>query len=245
MVENPYRRTVIVWIVIMVAAFAIIFVPGLIGVGGMEGGFAISFVSFFGAIVSLIVVLVYRGIAARFDEVVGGMEVLVRWSYPTDLWRRFSEEEYVESIEEVKPLFYLTSAMCLIAGAGAYLWDPEPGIYVFGIMVGVIILMALAAYLTRRGQHEERIRGPGEVIISRRAVLVNSSLFYWEYFGSSLKGVKVRWGDGYSVMEFTTWAPTLQFGQDYTLRVPVPRGEEDRAGQIASVLNDGVRKRRN
>jgi hypothetical protein len=236
-VENPYRRTITLWIVILVAALAMIFVPGLIGIEGMYGGYAISFVSFFGVIVCLIVVLVYRGIASRFDDVVGGMDVLASWRYPSDLWMKFNESEYTESIEEVKPLFYLVSGMCLVAGICTYLYDPEPGIYVLGLMVVIVVLMALAAYLTRRGQYNERLRGPGEVVVSKRAVLVNRSLFYWDYFGSRLRNVKVRRDDGYSVLEFTTWAPTMQFGQFYTLRVPIPPGEEEKARQIAHTLS--------
>jgi len=235
--KNPYRRTVNIWIIITFAAVAMIFLPGLLGIGGMSGGYAISFVSFFGVIMGIIVVLVYRGLSSRFDAIVGGMEVLARWTYPTDLWKRYSDADYAESISEVKPLFILTSAMCIVAGVGAFLWDPEPGIYVLGVMIAVIVLMALAAFLTRKNLYNENLRRPGEAIISRRAVLLNNQLFYWNYFGSRLESVEVRKDKEYSVLIFTTWASTLQFGQSYTLRVPIPPGEEARASEIASILN--------
>lgn len=235
--ENPYRRTVNIWVIITITAVIMIFLPGTLGVDGMSGGYAISFVSFFGAIVGLVVVLVYRGLSSRFDAIVGGMEVLARWVYPAELWRTYSDAEYEESIAEVKPLFIITSAMCVVAGVVAFLWDPEPGIYVFGVMIAVIILMALAAFLTRMHLHNENLREPGEVIISRKAVLMNNRLFYWDYFGSSLESVEVRKDKGYSVLIFTTWAPTLQFGQSYSLRIPVPPGEEIKALEIASSLS--------
>ena len=239
MVENPYRRTVYIWAAITVAAVVMIFLPGLLGVDGMSGGYAISFVSFFGVIMGVIVVLVYRGLSSRFDAIVGGMEVLARWTYPPELWKRYSDAEYEESVAEVKPLFVITSAMCLVAGVGAFLWDPEPGIYVLGVMLVVIILMALAAFLTRMHLHHDNLRKPGEAIISKKAVLLNNRLFYWDYFGSKLEKVEVRKGREYSVLIFTTWAPTMQFGQSYSLRLPVPPGEEVRASEIASTLNAG------
>jgi hypothetical protein len=234
--ENPYRRTVYMWAVITVAAVAIIFMPGFLGVDGMSGGYAISFVSFFGAIVGVVVVLVYNGLSTRFDAIVGGMDVLARWTYPSELWKKYSDAEYEESVAEVKPLFILTSAMCLIAGVGAVLWDPEPGIYVLGIMVFTIILMGLAAFLTRRHLHHDNLRNLGEAIISKKAVLLNNRLFYWDYFGSKLEKVELRKDKDYSVLIFTTWAPTMQFGQSYSLRVPVPPGEEARASEIASTM---------
>ena len=234
--ENPYRRTVYIWAVITVAAVVMIFMPGFLGVDGMSGGYAISFVSFFGVIVGMVVVLVYNGLSSRFDAIVGGMEVLAHWTYPPEVWKKYSDAEYEESVAEVKPLFIITSAMCLVAGVGAVLWDPEPGIYVLGVMVFTIVLMGLAAFLTRRHLHHDNLRSPGEAIISRRAVLLNNRLFYWDYFGSRLEKVEVRKGKDYSVLIFTTWAPTMQFGQSYSLRVPIPPGEEEKAQEIASIL---------
>jgi hypothetical protein len=226
-----------IWAVILIATVALIFLPGVFGIDGMSGGYAISFMSFFGVIVSLVVILVYRGLSSRFEAIVGGMDVLARWVYPAELWRRYSDVEYEESISEVKPLFLMTSAMCLVAGVGFFLWDPEPGIWVLGLMIVVVILMALAAFLTRMHLHNENLRKPGEAIISRKAVLLNNGLFYWDYFGSRLERVVVRKDKEYSVLIFTTWAPTMTFGQSYSLRVPIPPGEEAKASEIVSMLN--------
>jgi len=243
LVDNPYSRTVNIWVVILTTTVAIIFLPGVLGIDGMSGGYAISFVSFFGVIVSLVVIFVYRGLSSRFESIVGGIDVLVRWTYPADLWRRYADAEFEESITEVKPLFYVTSAMCLIAGVAAFLWDPEPGIWVLGVMFGVVILMALTAFLTRIHLHSENLRRPGETIISRNAVLSNNGLFYWGYFGSKLEGVELRKGKEYSVLIFKTWAPTMTLGQSYSLRVPVPPGEESKASEIVSTLNSNTRSR--
>ncbi len=218
-----------------------IFAPGFLGIDGFSGGYAISFVSFFGVIMGVVVVLVYNGLSSRFDAVVDGREVLARWSYPPEQWREYSDAEYSEGVAEVKPLFILTSAMCLIVGVGAFLWDPEPGIFVLGVMVGVVILMGLVAFLTRRHLHQDNLRNLGEAIISRRGVILNKRLFYWDYFGSRLEKVELRKDRDYSVLVFTTWAPTMQFGQDYSLRVPVPRGEEAKASEIVSTLRGSKR----
>ena len=237
MTENPYHRTVYLWAIITVAAVVMIFLPGLIGMEGMSGGYAISFISLFGAIAGLIIVLVYRGMSSRFNAIVSGMNVLALWTYTPELWRKYSDTEYEESIDEVKPLFIITSVMCIVAGVGAFLWNSEAGIYVFGVMIAVVVLMALATFLTRMHLHNDNLHKPGEAIISRKAVLLNSRLFYWDYFGSKLQKVDVRKGKEYSVIIFTTWAPTMTFGQSYTLRVPIPPGEESKASEIASTLN--------
>jgi hypothetical protein len=235
-IQNPYTRTVTTWVIITLAAVAMIFIPFIIGLDGMSGGFAISFVSFFASIVGVIVVLVYRGLASRYDDVTGGLDILAQWTYPDDFWRTYTESEYRESVEEVKPLLYLTSAMCLVAGIGVYIWDPEPGIWVLGVMLVVIVLMTLAAFLTRMHLRSENLRRPGNVIISKKAVLVNGNLFYWDYFGSRLESVEIRKDKDHSSLVFTTWAPTMQFGQNYSLRVPIPRGEESKASEIVSTL---------
>ena len=76
----------------------------------------------------------------------------------------------------------------------------------------------------------------GEAIISKKAALLNGRLFYWDYFGSKLEKVEVRKAKDYSVLVFTTWAPTMQFGQSYNLRVPIPHGEETKAEEIALTI---------
>jgi hypothetical protein len=235
-IQNPYIRTVTTWTIITLASITMIFIPGIVGIDGMSGGFAISFVSFFAAIVGVIVVLVYRGLASRYNDIIKGLDILAQWTYPDDFWRINTKTEYRESVEEIKPLLYLTSAMCLVAGIGAYLWEPEPGIWVLGIMLVVIILMTLAAFLTRIHLRNENLRRPGNVIISKKAVLVNDNLFYWDYFGSKLESVRIRKYKDHFSLVFTTWAPTMQFGQNYSLRVPIPRGEESKASEIVSTL---------
>lgn len=207
------------------------------GVDGMSLGYAVSFISVFIAISSLIVVYVYRGMTTIYNEIVGGKGVLAHWSYSPELWMEYTKAEYGESISEVKPLFYLTSGLCLIAGIGAYVWDPEAGIYVLGIMLATIGLMGLAAILTRSHLHHDNLRKPGDVIISKRGVLLNNRLFYWNYFGARLEKVRARKEKDYSTLIFTTWAPTMTFGQSYTLRIPIPTGEEEKASEIASILN--------
>lgn len=236
MINNPYRRTIYIWVIITIASVAMIFIPGLLGVDGMSRGYAISFVSFFGVVVGVIVILVYNGLSNRFDAIVGGLDVLVRWTYSMEFWRMYSDEEFDESITEVKPLFVLTSVMCLIAGFGVFIIDPEPGVYVLGFMVVVIVLMWLAAFLTRRQIYLDNMRRPGEAIIARKGVLLNNRLYYWEYFGSKLENVELRKSEDYSVLVFTTWAPTIHFGQSFSLRVPVPPGEEVKATEIVSAF---------
>jgi hypothetical protein len=220
------------------AAFvAVIFLPSLLGIDGMSSGYAISFISFFIAISSLVVVYVYRGMTTIYDKIVGGEGVLAHWNYDPELWMKYSKTEYGESISEVKPLFYLTSGMCLIAGVGAFIWDPEAGIYVLGIMLVTIGLMGLAALLTRNHLNHDNLRKPGDAIISKRGVVLNNRLFYWDYFGARLEKVRVRTEKDYSTLIFITWAPTMTFGQSYTLRIPIPPREEEKASEIASILN--------
>ena len=223
--------------IITLLAVIVIFLPGIIGIEGMSGGYAISFVSLFGVIAGIIVVLVYRGLSSRFDAIVGGMDVLAHWTYDPEIWRKYSNAEYEESVAEIKPLFYVTSAMCLVVGVGAFLWDHEAGIYVLGVMIGVIILMALVAFLTRMHLHHDNLLRPGEAIISKKAVLLNNRLFYWDYFGSRLGKIEVKKNKDYSVLVFNTWAPTMTFGQSYSVRVPVPPGEETTASEIATKLS--------
>jgi hypothetical protein len=42
MVQNPQKKTELIWLTITIIGVIIIFLPGFLGIDGLKGGFAIS-----------------------------------------------------------------------------------------------------------------------------------------------------------------------------------------------------------
>jgi hypothetical protein len=214
-----------------------IFVPGWLGIEGINGGFAISFASIFGVIIGLIVVFVYNGLASRLDRILGGEGVLVRWSYTPELWREYTEKEYGMEKAEAVPKFYMVSAIALVVGVLFYVIDPEGGLFVLGAMVVLIVIIGLVAWASSRYVRGLNARGVGDAVIARNGVVLDGRFYYWGYFGTRLNKVSLRDEKGLMLLHFVTWSPSLTFGQSWDIRVPVPSGEEAKAKEIESELN--------
>ena len=234
--ENPLRRTINIWICITVAAVIMIFAPGWLGIDGYDGGFAISFVSFFGVLIGLIVVLVYRGLASRLDTILRGEGVLAKWSYTPELWEKYTEKEFGLQKAEAMPKFYMVAVIAIIVGVAFYIFDPEGGLFVLGAMIVLIVIIRFTAWVSTRYMHDQNIRGVPEVIIARNGVYLNRRLYYWDYLGTSLEKVASKDEKGMTMLHFVTWAPTMTLGQIWDIRVPVPPGEEAKAEEIVSQL---------
>jgi hypothetical protein len=237
LVDNPVRKTVYIWSGITVASFIMIFVPGWLGIDGFNGGFAISFASIFGVILGLIVVFVYNGLASRLDGILKGEGVLAKWNYTPELWREYTEKEFGLEKAEAMPKFYMVSAIALVVGVFFYLMDPEGGLFVLGAMVVLIVIIGFVAWASSRYVRGLNSRGVGDVVIARCGVFLDRRFYYWDFFGTRLSKVSLRDEKGLMLLYFVTWSPSLTFGQAWDIRVPVPSGEEAKAGEIVSELN--------
>ena len=235
--ENPLRRTVQIWIILTFLALIMIFVPGWLGIDGFEGGFAISFVSMFSVIIGIIVISVYNGLASRLEKILGGEGVLAKWTYSPEVWEEYTEKEFTMEKAEATPKFYIVAIIAVIIGVAFYLFDPEGGVYVLGVMAALIAIIGLVAYASTRYMHRQNLTGYPEAIIAENGVYMNRRFYYWNYLGTSLEKLTIKNENGLNMLHFVTWAPTMTLGQTWDIRVPVPTGEEETAKKIESKLS--------
>jgi len=65
-IKNESRTIAIIFTALLFGFIFLIFLPPIIGLEGMDGGFAVSLVSLFLAISSLIVAIIYFQLAQKF-----------------------------------------------------------------------------------------------------------------------------------------------------------------------------------
>jgi MFS family permease len=231
--DNPPRKTAITWLIITAACFAFVFIPGIVGVDGMQGGYAISFVSFFLGIVGIVVVVIYAQLASILSRLLRGEGLLAHWIYTSEKWMDYAKKEYVEEKTEKKGLFIVVSGFALFFGFLFWALDPENGIFVFYVMLGLIAVCAFAWQFTAWNTCRQNKRATGEVYIGKDAVYLNRRFFTWRLFGSSLTSVTLENKRGLTMLIFTYSALTFPGPQIYNVRVPVPKNQEETAKNIA------------
>jgi MFS family permease len=229
---NPPKRTAVASFVVALFTAGMIFIPELAGIDGFEGGFAISFVSFFIALVAAVVGVMYLGFANKVDKILRGEGVLAHWTYTSDYWLDYTEKEYKEEKSEKKGLFLIVTGFALFFGIMFWVLDPEAGFIVFLFMLALIGIVAFAWQFSAWHNYRQNIRGVKEAYITRNAVYINRKLYTWDTVFTSFDEVSQKGNQGLSLLVFRFTSATRTGPQTYTIRVPIPPGQEEAAKKI-------------
>jgi hypothetical protein len=236
-IENPQRRMAKYWL--MLAAFGVLMAlfPFLISMDMMNWGFAIVFFSFLPIVAGLVGAFFYFQRARTLDNMLKGEKVLAHWRYSADEWDRFASEEAEEEKSEKTGLFLVITAFALLFGFLFLLFAPdrEAGRWVFVAMLGLIVIIAITAFLSIRFSPFRSRGRPTEAYVSDDGVFINGTLHTWNVPGTMLSKAEFQAGPP-SLLEIE-YSFVTRYGMDFaTVRVPVPQGEEAAARQVAQRL---------
>jgi hypothetical protein len=230
-------KTMKLGLVVTAVGILMIFGPGFVGIDGFEGGFAISFVGLFVAILGLVVAGFYFQQANILGGILRGEGLLVHWMFDDEMWKEYTRKEYAEEISEKKGLFVIVSIFALFFGFLFWFFDNEAGFFVFLVMLGLIGLVGFAWRFSTWYYREQNERGTKEAYIARSGVYMNRRLYTWRLFSAKLLGVEIRNSNGLTFLKFSYTAFTGPSSQTYTIRVPIPIGQEEVAKSIIQQLN--------
>jgi hypothetical protein len=223
----------------VLAAFGAI-LPFALEMDGMSGGYAIAFVSGFVALCGIIVAAVFAARARVLGRLLSGTGALAHWTYPVEDRAEHVDKELAEERKGSWMLFFIIAAFSLVIGVGFLIADPDAGRFVVLLLLGVVALLALVAALAPRVRHRKRRRAIPEAIVGPEGAYVFGMLHTWRLLGARVEGAEVARGKK-PVLRVTYSAPFL-YGrfflgrQTYTVLVPIPQGEEDRAQSILRTL---------
>ena len=233
---NPEKIYMSISAGISFLAFGLIFLPGWIGMDGMNGGYAISFVAIFITISAAVVTLFFRKRATVLDNILASKNLLAHWTYQPDEWQHYADTEFHEQTSLNKGLLLVMAAWALFFGGLCWIVDHEGGGFVFVLMVGLILLLATVAFGLPRLRYRRQRRGPGEAWITPSAVYFDGNLLNWNSWGTRLENVAWREPKGNvpAQLEFEVSYVSRAGRQSQTLRIPVPSGREYEARTVLS-----------
>jgi hypothetical protein len=240
-VKNSQWPIVRLWIFLLLTFIFFIFLPSLIGLDGMDGGFAIGLVSFFMVIVSLVVIVIYRSRAKQVDCILAGEGRIAVWNYQPDEWMRFVERDFAEQKMLNRSIFYLIAGISIVVGI--LLTIVYQDILMAEIILGLIAFLAVIAFITPYFRLKKLRKSNQLVIISEKGAVIGKMFHLWENSGASLD--EVSWNDqnpGTVMIEFTYSVPSRNGRDQQVARVPVPEGKNEEARQVFEHFADKLKK---
>lgn len=231
---NRERKIVRLWIVLTLLFLGGIFVPGLLGIGGMEGGFAIAFICAFLVIMGIIVILVYNQRARRMEKLIQGDQLLASWTYSSEEWRSYADYDFEEDKVTKRSMFRMVAIIALVVGAIMTIILKH--IVVPLTILGIIGLIAIPAFIGPKIRHGRNVDSLGKVLISSNAVYLNGAFYSWDMLGARLDHAGIERSSHPHCLVIDYSYPTRTGIQTDTVRIPIPQGKEGEALMVVRAL---------
>lgn len=231
MPKNPQRKVAFGWLIFSAMSLLAMVLPFTVEMDMMNGGFAMVFLSFFALLVGLITSAVFFVRAKTLDKLLSGQDLLAYWTYTPAEWRTYTETEFQIAKGEKVPLLILTSVICLVIGGIFAFADPEAGLVVLGVMLGLIALLSLIVFIAPRLRHEKNQNSLGYAYIGSKGVYLNGVFHNWNMLAASVDNVSIEM-EAIPLLAITYSFPARTGRQEETVRIPIPQGQFPMAENI-------------
>jgi len=220
---NTQRRIEYIWYVISLLFLFSVFLPGMLGIDGMDGGFGISFLAGFMVMVGLIVIVIYHGRAKQMDKIISGVGRIAVWHYTPDEWIQFVAADFEDEKRNKKNLFIMVVVISLIIGVLLMITIQDPLILL--IIAVILAIVAVPAFWVPRLRFRKLKRSEAHALISETGVIVGNMFHLWIKLGANLDQVSIEAEAEPNILNFNYSMPTRTGIQEEVARVPVPKGK--------------------
>jgi hypothetical protein len=237
---NRNRRKAIIWAIVTLLAIFATFTH-IFGIDDYSGSYplillCLLIIDSIGIIVSLHYILQAR----LLDRILKNDNLLAHWTYSQEEWDQYAETEYRTVNKENRVPYYTLSACALLFGILFFVFNRSSLRWLFAIIFSLIALAAFVWWFYCWYNYRQNRKYLGEAYITPDAVYLNRRLETWRGLGRRLESVFVAEKESQQLLAFTCSDLNRYGRQEYTIRVPVPRGQEKAAEEIAKKLNYAI-----
>lgn len=227
-------------IVMAVAGGLLMVLPFVLDMDMMGGGYALLTVGLFLVVTGLITAAVFWSRVARLQAIFAGKNLLAQWVYsPLQVQAQAGRDlEQARAANRARLLLVtgLMLACIVLFAAYGYLSGEGDSMPAFiGLMLGVLAVVAAFAFLVPVVQHRRALRSSGEALIAANGLYINGALHTWNAPLAGLDGVSLLEDGDPSRLVFhlrTLSRANATLYESYTVEVPVPPGELEKARQV-------------
>jgi hypothetical protein len=210
---------------------------------GMSGGYALAVISFFLAISSAVVSLLFVHRARVMDTILADPSPLAHWTYPEETARANVEREYREYQGRNRAMFIVIGGMLVLVALFFLIFvgdgGLETGLFLLVFAAFLFVVSRVTPWLERR----RAMKASHEAVITREGVVYEGGVYPFRSFLVFWGGVTFREADrkGPAALVFSFTPLVGRFiVQPFDVVVPVPFGEEEWAGRVIRELGGEV-----
>ena len=228
---NHQWRVVRMWVFLTILFLAACFVPGLAGIDGMDGGFAIITICGMLVVSGLITLAFYIPRARRLDKMLNEDNFLVAWMLSGEEWKSYLAMDLSADKGLSKSTFVLITAISLVVGIVLTIVS---GDFLFMIIIaGLIAFLSLPAFTFPLLRSRRKRKSPPLVMIGENALYVGGSFSNWGSMGASLNGSELDTSTNPAILTLSVVYPSRTGMSEDQVRVPVP---SDKLSEIPALV---------
>jgi len=235
-IKNKPRTVAIIFTLLIFCFIFLIFLPPIIGLEGMNGGFAVSLVSLFLAITSLIVAIIYFQLAQKFQRITSGDNLIAYWRYTGEEWLKFTVKEYKYEKNKNKMLLLLIGVIALIIFTVFAIVNPDTWRFMFMVFLGLMALLAIFAFLVPWLNYKARRKSSYELYLSKNGAYIGGSFHVWGLLGSKLEEAVFNEKEMQIILDYSY--PTRTGISNEKVHIPVPPSKIDDAREAVKKLEE-------
>lgn len=213
-------------LVVGVICATLVALPSIVGLDGMKGGYALSFVASFGVVVAIVVGVMLRGRDRRRDTLLADPARL-EWTLSSSRWQGFLAAEQQTVAGEQRATFGLVSVILAIVGVVfLVVVRDEGGVIVLAVLLGLIPVLKLVSLGSQRRRDRLLHESPPVVVVGNGGALVGDAFFDLGGRGTRLEAIARQLDDDGGAMLVQFSVPSRTGRELVEARLPLPPGDE-------------------
>lgn len=235
MIKNRQKRIYQVFLALTVVFTVLIFLT--IGFFDSFGNSAppILFLSFFLGIVCLVCTVIFLKRSREIEHALTDQSYIAQWDYTGEKWKAFMEKEDGFRTGERKVVFVFLTVITVIIFMMFVIFAEEAKLAMFLVMLGLILLYAMAAFIVPWFLRKLRKNEDATVLILPKGVLLHKQFHSWDFPLSKLASASYK-KKPFQHLEIVYDFVDRTGPRSYTINVPIPDGVNEQ--KVQSVIED-------
>jgi len=236
--RNGPKKWAIICAGIALLGFMMIVYPIISEMDGFNGGFAMIFVGIVVSLTFIISSFVFYVQGRQMDIAISSPDTLAQWTYSKEEWEKYYEIEYERDKKDKRMLFYLASGFSVFFGLAFLIFVKKPAGALYACL-GIILLTGFLQWYAPWLTYKRNQKYAGAALISPHGVYLNGMWYPNKRFGridsvdfmDNKKTIKFEWS------QFAMQGGKVPGRNNFTIRVPVPEGQQKTADNIVAFFN--------
>jgi len=219
--------------------FTLLCIVSYTTIDGMDGGYAIAFISLFLAVGGVVIALLFVHRAWVMDTILADPKPLAHWTYPEAMVQASVAREYQEYVERNKAMFIIIGGMLVIVAIFFIVFVGDGGLATGLFLLALTVFLFIVSRIMPGIEQRRAMKTSHDAFISHSGIIYQGTVYPFQSFLVWRTGIAFRKAikkkPAMIIFSFSQLVGRFII-QPFDVVIPVPAGMERSARQIVRDL---------